>query len=510
MEEKRIYYKELPCYQEATEKQKKRSYGEQYFDLDELPAEAMQKEMERFVRKRGAEVNFGTILHDKAYYKQLTTFLKKKAGRNQSFQDLEQEKWIRLLKAWMMENGMPLTTERRNVYGMMSIKNAPLIQYFNRLLKFFESEEERDEQEKDIWELEKLGLKIRKNPIYNDQTINFKNISQPDIKKEVKKAIYRHLEYESLATVQGEMTIIRNFSHYLEQKWPKIRSCLEIDRKILEEYLIYRMTENEADRSGSTYILRLRAVLESIGKIYHAPHLEKLFINTDIPPELDPEFKVYSDGEMKRLMACITKLDEQIARCMVIHQMLGTRISDTLTLKRGCLSKVNGHDMIRIEQVKTRVYEKPVSRELVALIEKAMEYTAEKYGKTEYVFVDDRNPASPLQYTTVQHKVLRMIQEENLRDDKGCYFKFNTHMFRHYYGVKLTELHLDDWTIARLLGHKRLNSVRHYRKMSGQLMADETRKVRDMMTEIIYANLDGWGAEYEQIRQNDRGKQKSK
>ena len=89
---------------------------------------------------------------------------------------------------------------------------------------------------------------------------------------------------------------------------------------------------------------------------------------------------------------------------------------------------------------------------------------------------------------------------------KNCLRSFDKVMFRHYYGVKLTELHLDDWMIARLLGHKGLNSVKHYRKMSNQLMADETRKVREMLTEIIYANLDGWGAEYEQIRQNDRGK----
>ena len=76
-------------------------------------------------------------------------------------------------------------------------------------------------------------------------------------------------------------------------------------------------------------------------------------------------------------------------------------------------------------------------------------------------------------------------------------------MFRRSYGVKLTELHLDDWTIARLLGHKRLGSVQHYRKMSNQKMADETRDIRNMMTEILYKTLDGWGEEYEQIRQND-------
>ena len=75
-------------------------------------------------------------------------------------------------------------------------------------------------------------------------------------------------------------------------------------------------------------------------------------------------------------------------------------------------------------------------------------------------------------------------------------------MFRHCYGVKLTELHVDDWTIAKLLGHKGVRSVQYYRKMSNQRMADETREVRNLMSQIILANLDGWGEEYEQIRQD--------
>ena len=193
-------------------------------------------------------------------------------------------------------------------------------------------------------------------------------------------------------------------------------------------------------------------------------------------------------------------MDAQIARCLIIHQMLGTRISDTLTLEKDCLFKKNGHDMIRIRSVKTKNYIKPISEELAILIQKAMEETEARYGTTKYIFVDAENLEKPLQYTTVKHKILNMIQKENLRDDKGNYFKFTSHMFRHYYGVKLTELHLDDWTLARLLGHSGLHAVNHYRKMNNQEMADETRKVRDIMSKIIYANLDGWGAEYEQIR----------
>ena len=94
-------------------------------------------------------------------------------------------------------------------------------------------------------------------------------------------------------------------------------------------------------------------------------------------------------------------------------------------------------------------------------------------------------------------------QEKQLKDDHGELFGFGTHMFRHYYGVKLTEMHLDDWTIARLLGQKRMNNVQHYRKMSNQRMADETREVRQRMSDIIYMSLARGGEEDEQIRQDD-------
>jgi integrase len=263
------------------------------------------------------------------------------------------------------------------------------------------------------------------------------------------------------------------------------------------------MVTGYAKQSRSNNIGALRTLLETVGKIYDYQHLEKLFLNTDIPPEQEAEFKVYSDHEMEVLNAHITKMDEQIARCMVIHQMLGTRISDTLTLQPDCVYDREGQKMIRIHQVKTGTYEKPISADLALLIQKAAEYTKRRYGETKYIFVNEKNPDRPLQYTTLKQKVLTMIRDENLLDDSGKRFLFGSHLYRHYYGVKLTELHIDDWTLAKLLGHTRLSSVQHYRKMSNQLMADETRAVRAMMSKIIYENLDGWGEEYEQIRQDD-------
>lgn len=504
MQNDRIYYKELQCYKTADRKNAVPKESSGCYDLSLFPEGRIREEMKSFIFQRGKEVSYTTILHDKTYFNQLALFMKEKDLKNiRSFLDKTPDQWIRLLKGWMIQKGIKLTYEKKNIYGTSSVIDARLIQYLKKILHHVEPPDERDEVEKDIWKLDALEIEIRHNPIYNVQTVNFQNIIQPDIRSEVKKIVYLNLQYEAVGTVLRELTAMRKFSAYLHKEWPDVQSCSEIDRDILEGYLISQMTDDSSHRSNSDNVLKLRNLLEGIGKLYQYSNLETLFLNTDIPPEIKAEFKVYSDKEMQRLNAHIAKLDEQIARWLIIHQMLGTRVSDTSTLRCDCLYQENGQDMIQIHQVKTRVFQKPVRRELASLIQKALEYTREKYGETKYIFVDEKSPKRPLQYTTIKHKVMGMILKEDLKDDNGELFHFGTHLFRHYYGVKLTEMHLDDWTIARLLGHKRLGSVQHYRKMSNQRMADETREVRNIMTDVIYQILDGWGEEYEQIRPND-------
>ena len=226
-------------------------------------------------------------------------------------------------------------------------------------------------------------------------------------------------------------------------------------------------------------------------------------MNRDIPPNIRSEFKVYSDAELKRFNEFLAKVDIQTARVMTIHQMLGTRISDTLTLRTDCLMEQNGEILIRIYQMKTHYYEKPISQELAALIREAIRYTEERYGKCKYIFTNENDHTKPMTYSLIQGRITTAIYRENLRDDNGNYFTFGTHMYRHVYGVKLVEMYLDDWTIARLLGHKSLKNVKYYRKMSNQILANDTRKARNMLSQMVLECLDGWEEEYEQIRYDD-------
>lgn len=499
----RIYLKQLESYQYASEKAKKRMGDNPYFDLELLPTVTMQEEMKLYIMARSQEISSEKLYSEKRFYNHLCQLIQEKGKELNSFCDWEKERWIYQMKGWLLAQGLPLSHKEKGIYGEYFISRAPTLRYLERLLEFLTEEEGQDETEKDIWKLEKLNICFHNNLVKQCKTINFTKIIQPDIRQELKKAVLFQLKAEAIHSVQKEMTAMRRFSKYLSETQPQIGSCVDITRELFEEYLIYLKIEDTGKKDFRAELTRLRAILEAIGDVCQYPQLKMIILNRDIPPTRKAEFKVYSDNELKRLNAFLTKTDEQTARLMVIHQMLGTRISDTLTLRANCLSEKDGETVIHIKQMKTHVYEKTISQELATLIRKAIQYTEERFGKTEYIFVSENDLKSPLRYGTLQNRIVKLIRQNDIRDDNGNLFGFGTHMYRHYYGVKLTEMHLDDWTIARLLGHSSVKSVKYYRKMSNQTLADETRKVRNMISEMILANLDGWGEEYEQIRQDD-------
>lgn len=496
----RIYLRELPAYQTISEK--KYLNKECCYDLALLPTQGLKNEMRDYIFYRSKQIAISTLNGSRTEYSKLCRFLSENAKEIQSFQERSPEEWLKLLRIWMMKEGIPLFEEAKPTYRTHYRKQSKLISYLISVLFFFKSEDSQVEREKDIWEVDKLDIKIRNNPIRPCRILNFTKIFQVKLREELKKGIYQNLKFEAIACVQKELRAMRRLSAYVQERRPEIQSCRNIDREELEEYLIYMKTEVKGTRQFHAELNRLRSILESIGKTCDYPNLTRLFLTRDIPPTPKSEFKTYSDGEMQRLNAALVKLDEQIARLMIIHQMLGTRISDTLTLQPDCLYDKNGETIIRIRQMKSKAYEKPISADLAALIRKAIVYTKEKYGDTPYIFVSDNAPNCALQYSTLRDRVTVLIKKENLRDDNGELFGFGTHMYRHYYSVKLTEMHLDDWTLAKLLGHSSVRNVKYYRKMSNQVLADDTRHARDRLSQIILENLDGWEDEYVQVRQN--------
>ncbi len=497
----RIYLWELFDKEQTPEAQRKMVGKNPYYDLSPIPSPKVREEMAAFIRWRSTQVCAARVYSDRQYYKKLCRFFQESIRPQTSLLDKPADVWIRQFKGWMFKEQIPIYEAQNTVNGSVLMIKVREISYLEHLLKFL-TVDDRKEEEKDVWELDKLGIDFRNNPIKRVRRLVFTGILQDDIRQEAKKGIHLNLQSEAIACVQKELTAIRRLSRYLDERHPDIKSCKDIDRMTIEEYLTYLKTEATETKHFHADLNRLRCLLESIGQMCDYPNLIGLFLTRDIPPTPKAAFKTYSDAELKRLNREIVKLDEQTARLMIIHQMLGTRISDTLTLAPDCLSEQNGEIIIRIRQMKTKPYEKPISTELASLIQKAIAYTQERYGDTPYIFVNEKDTTQAMTYATVQYRITNLIHKKDLRDDNGNLFGFGTHIYRHYYGVKLTEMHLDDWTIAKLLGHSSVRNVKYYRRMSNQLLADETRKARRMLSEVILNNLDGWEDEYEQIRKD--------
>ena len=262
----RFYYRNLKCYEKAEEKIIREIGKMDYYDLSQLPTETMKKEFRQYLEYRGSQVSLATIQSDKTYFKQVCMALQTRKRLPESLTEWNEKSWVMLLKGWMLQNGIKLTRENKSVYGTTHLVEARLIRYLRGILRFLQPEDTRAEPEKDIWELNKLDIPIEENPIYKTNTLNFTGILQDGIREEVKQAVYLHLKYEKLGTVKRELTSLRQFSKYLEDKQPGIQSCSEIDRALLEEYLIHKATNGSSGKGNSDDILKLRSVLESVAR----------------------------------------------------------------------------------------------------------------------------------------------------------------------------------------------------------------------------------------------------
>lgn len=502
--DQRIYLKELDCYQRASEKQKayKRARPDYYFDLAALPTEELREECRSYILERSRHLTLTSMAGERQAFGVLCRFIQEKNPTLPSFLAVDESELKQALNVWLYQHDYKTKSVRkRRGTDHTYIKSSNVFILIRTIRKFLTPEDTTPEREKDIWNLDYLGIPISRNPIVNTLTLNFSKISQPGIKKEVQDACFLLLQGLAVRTVTGTVSSVNRFSKYLKKYQPEVQSLAHITRIIVEGYLMYLNTEDHSRKDYHSELHHLKTLFTEVGKLLEKPELGQLFIYDDMPRVPKRIFDFYSDEELMRLNSKIVKLNEQLARALIIHQMLGTRISDTLTLRTDCLYLKEETFVVRIYQVKTSYYEKPVSDEVAALIQKAIQYTKRTYGETTYIFIDHNRPPEVMKYSYLQYHLTVMIKEYDLRDDKGELFTVGTHLFRHTYGKKLTEMHVEDLVIAKLLGHANISNVQHYRRMGDLLLAKETKKVRGELDEELRTMVKGWEEnEYKQIR----------
>ncbi|SNU09764.1 Site-specific recombinase XerD [Lachnospiraceae bacterium] len=508
----RIRIRDLECYKNASDvdKNNKLISPDRCFDLTKLPNTDIRKEMEAYILNRGKTLKLISIRTELYPFNLFARFLSEQFPSLKSFLDVEESEIIRQAKVWLGKNGRKLSElTNRATRNKPQVKDAELVRYIKSIYRFYIKLEDSFNYDSDVWFLKGFPSKLIINPTKTVKSISFKGIKQSKIKDEIKRIIYIHLGQLAVGTVLAEMTAINRFVDYLYERHPEVGSLLELNRDTIEDYLLYLSIEDGRRKSYRTEVSHLKSVFILAGNLFESMHLKRLIINTDYQSEPRKLPRAYSKTEIKTLNRGMKTLDIQMQRLLVLHQMLGTGIGDTLTLKQNCLryDLQNKTWVIRIERVKTKkVYEKSINDDVAKLIKSACEYTNNLYKGSEYVFVRESDSNQPMQYARVYDQMKTMIITNDLRDDNGELFKAGTHIFRSTYGCTLAELGATDEMIAALLGHSNTHSVRHYRKLNNKIIAEATRPYIKSKDEILSKIIDKWGDYNEAIRKDARGK----
>jgi len=105
-----------------------------------------------------------------------------------------------------------------------------------------------------------MPVKVRDNPTKRTKSISFKKINQQMLKEEVKQVIFVHLSQTKVGTVLAEMSAINRFVSYLRDRYSEVEAFTDIDRDLLESYLIYTNVEATGRKSYANELKHLKAV----------------------------------------------------------------------------------------------------------------------------------------------------------------------------------------------------------------------------------------------------------
>lgn len=491
-----IYFKDLECYKDVPkDKQNSVRYSPySYFDLERLSAKLIPQ-MKDFIYHRGTVLSFSSIEKERMAYGYVADFLSTSYKDAEAFQKIDKDACIRKLKAYLLKNGLPLSyAHKKRDCLEKKLKNHPAIDFLTRVFDYYTIDDGLFHFEDDLWLLERLDFPVRVSKTCAVKSINFSKIVQSEMKNEVKKATLFRLREVSVATVKADLLAITTFCNFLETAYPEILSFTEIDREVLESFLLYLNTEDTRKQNYHSELMHLKSFLYALALTTDELSLMHLFIPEDIPKKNIPVYTFYTDNELRTLNEGFKTLEPQFGRLMILHEILGCRISETLTLKTGCIRQDDNRKYyVHIDQAKVnRSYKKPINDEIKLLIETSIAYTKEHFGDCEYIFVNEKDPTKPISYGAVSYRLRCMILENDLRDDRGELFTIGTHIFRKTYGRRLCDLGLDDSVIAKLLGHSSTSSVKYYRRMTSSVLASGTESLRKEKNEMINKYKGGW------------------
>ncbi|MVX67347.1 tyrosine-type recombinase/integrase [Clostridium chromiireducens] len=451
-----------------------------------------------------AEWGLHSVLMIQIYVlKRLAEFINEKYPDLNSLLDLELDKinfqWI----DWLNTKNIKTILTRKYLGKEYKVKTN-FANFLEIIYKFlFNLIDERDEWEKDIWDvrnLDKYGLTYNKTR--KDYYINFSKINNNIFRKEVIRYFKQRLIANhkfSWGAAREYMCYLPSFLNFISESEPTWNDLKGLKRYHIGQYLEWLNTYvkenlNQKNANPKRYVQKSLTCIQKflsdiqIREYNIAPikNVRILILPSDKPivkKKPYDQIDYVPDTVLEQLLENINNLHKEVAPVVWTMYKTGLRISDVLELKQDCLVKLNNKFWIETDIEKTYVqgHRIPIDEELANMLAVLIKNTKENSNKDNnienYIFVRYKGirKGKPFGQEWIQSKLNKFAFDYNITDELGNMYHFKNHAFRHTYAIKMLNGGADILTVQELLAHASPEMTMCY----ARLLDDTKRKAFD-------------------------------
>lgn len=342
---------------------------------------------------------------------------------------------------------------------------------------------------------------------------------KPRILDVVKWYVFHQLTSKEITSVKRNFDGIKRFIKFVNEEVPEIDSFSDITPELLKnyfEYLFNTKSENSGKPLSPTSIKKAALAVKEIllkGNVkgwdvpenvrYVQPMYDEYIINNKLikTKQKESQKRVREKVSEERLIDKIVttavhdlKNDKNVlvAGAIIITTQLGLRISEIITLERGCLKKIAGDMMIDCSTAKLhaeRVGALKPANELVVLAVTKLEERAKELQKEKdlpYIFLSRKrnkkgNPVGLVSHSNWNKNFVRpWLKKHNIVDSNGNTVDFTSHTFRHAFATYALKGGASIEVISELMNHKSIRGTQHYTHL---LQEDVKRRFSQVLNE---------------------------
>lgn len=326
--------------------------------------------------------------------------------------------------------------------------------------------DERDEFEKDIWDIRKIA----KSKVVEHEAhylLNFKAVPS-SFRNMVKRYIKFRIQYVSHGQCCLDIRSIGLFFNFIHEKYPNWNDLSLLSRKDMENYLEWqRIDQEQQQKVQQNHLVTLRVFLETIEKLQYAesPKIPTslLLFKEDIPrlpKRTENDIKYIPEGILQQLESHLEHLTpKEYIPVVILLRATGWRISDILNLHYDtCLEQTTQGWYLCGDIMKTQVlnHRVPITDDVAAIVQTVVECIKKKSNmdnnpkKFLFVRLSGKRKGRPPESRRIQNSLNQLAKSKNIIDEKGNVFHFKSHAFRHTKGVELINngmnlLHVQKW-----------------------------------------------------------------